>query len=235
MTAGNRSTAVMASRRPVDSLQFFPTPPWATRALIGDKLAPEGWATPHMSCWEPACGGGHMAAPLSEHFARVFASDVHDWGYGDRHGLDFTFAAADDAPWAVDWIITNPPFTLGEAFLFRALDIARAGVALLLRLQWLEGGERWRTVYSTDRAPVLICPFADRVPMIEGVWDPEARSATAYAWFVWLKDHTGVRNLVSHIRPGAEGRHTRISDRGLATPGEAARRRLAGKPGGAGR
>ena len=38
----NRSSAVMAQRKePPDSLDFFPTPPWATRALC-ERLASEG-------------------------------------------------------------------------------------------------------------------------------------------------------------------------------------------------
>lgn len=223
MSEGNRSTAVMANRRAGESLQLFPTPPWATRSVI-EKLQALGWVAPCMTAWDPACGKGHMAIPMAEFFTAVFASDVFDWGYGDRRDLDFSFARADDAPWPVDWIIANPPFTLGEAFLHRALEIARGGVALLLRLQWLEGGERYRTIFSTDRAPSLVCPFADRVAMIEEVWDTEASSATAYAWFLWHKGSTAL-NTFSHIAPGTDQRLTLLSDMALATPGEAARRK----------
>lgn len=225
MSGRNRSTAVMARRFTADSLQYFPTPPWATRALVEEKLKPQGWVLPGMRCWEPACGGGHMVVPLAESFEAVFASDVHDWGFGDRHGLDFTFARADDAPWPVDWIIANPPFTLGEAFLHRAWEIARVGIAQLLRLQWLEGGDRYRSVFASDRAPTLICPFAERLSMMEGAWDPELAGATAHAWFIWVKDETAPRNVLSHFAPGAEQRCSRLSDLALASPGEHARRK----------
>jgi hypothetical protein len=66
----------MAQRvEPPDSLDYFPTPPWATRALceflkLHHKLHGQ-------TCWEPACGGGHMARPLAEYFERVYSSDVH--------------------------------------------------------------------------------------------------------------------------------------------------------------
>jgi hypothetical protein len=223
------STAVMARKKAgADRLNMFPTPPWAARALPLEILFPLGLAERGMTCWEPACGAGHMAIPLAESFRAVFASDVHDWGYGDRRDLDFTFALGADAPWPVDWIITNPPFVLAEAFLDRALSIARLGVAMLLRTQWLEGGDRWRSVYGAGRAPRLICPFADRVPMIEAAWDPEASSATSYSWFVWAGavEHS----TVVHIRPGAERRYLRLQDRSLAMPGEAARRRKARQP-----
>lgn len=166
-----------------------------------------------------------MAIPLKDYFGRVFATDVHDWGFGDRHGLDFTFALADDAPWPVDWIIANPPFTLAERFLDRAMSIARVGVALLVRLQWMEGGDRFYLVWIDDRRPHLVCPFADRLTMIEGVWDPEASSATAYMWLIWAKGETRPFWPIRHIRPGAERRYSRLSDLVLATPGEAARRK----------
>ncbi|MBE0695183.1 MAG: SAM-dependent DNA methyltransferase [Aquamicrobium sp.] len=225
MTSKLHSTAVKARRLTADSLQLFPTPPWATRAPIEQELLPRGWITAGMTAWDPCCGKGHMAVPLGEYFDGVFASDVHDWGYGDRHGLDFTFAAAEDAPWPVDWIFINPPFTLAEAFLERALRIARVGVALFVRLQWQEGGERYWSIWNGDRRPHLVCPFAERVAIIEGVWDPEASSATAYMWVVFVHGEDRPDWPLCHIRPGAEARYTRISDMMLATPGEAARRK----------
>lgn len=210
------------------AFDFFPTPPWATRALLDEVLFPSQRATPIMSCWEPACGAGHMALPLSERFHKVFASDIQDLGFGDRRDLDFAFANKSDAPWPVDWIITNPPYILAERMLDRALAIASIGVAMLLRLQWLEGAERYSLVFGGGRAPWLLCPFADRVPMIEGVWDPRSSSATAYAWFVWIKGWAG-STVIQHIRPGAAERWTRMQDLALAVPGEAERRRKARK------
>jgi hypothetical protein len=76
-------TAVMAQRRePPDALDYFPTPPWATRALFKHVLPLlDGEAIGGV--WEPACGEGHMAAVIAE-FAGgpVVASDVFDYGYG---------------------------------------------------------------------------------------------------------------------------------------------------------
>lgn len=234
MSARHTSTAVMARRRTADGLQLFPTPPWATRAPIMQELAPRGWARPDMSAWDPCCGLGHMVVPLQEYFGRVFGSDVHGWSSGYRAGLDFTFATASDAPWPVDWIFANPPFTLAEEFARRALTIARVGVAMFVRLQWLEGGGRCETVWTGPDRPHLVCPFAERVACIEGVWDPEASSATAYMWVIWMKDAERPEWPICHIRPGAGNHYTRLTDLALATPGEAARRKRerehAGRP-----
>lgn len=228
---GNSSTAVMASRvSPASSLNFFPTPPWATRALIHEVLRRGGMLDigAPLSAWEPACGAGHCATPLRETFGRVYASDVHDWGYGAVRDLDFSFCGPSDAPYPIDWVITNPPFTLAETFLWRALQIARAGVALLVRLQWLEGVDRYSTIFGTPSRPHLICPFAERVPMIEGVWDPEASSATAYAWLIWLAGRPMLELTPTlHIPPGMALRYTRPADEALASRGESRRRRLA--------
>ena len=63
MTGQNISHAVMAQRHEAkDSLDDFPTPPWATRALLEHVI--NGKDLNLQSCWEPACGEGHMAKVL---------------------------------------------------------------------------------------------------------------------------------------------------------------------------
>ena len=71
-------TAVMARRRePPDALDYFPTPPWATRAMFRHVLPALGIeATGHV--WKPACGEGHMAAVIAEFTPTVIASDIFD-------------------------------------------------------------------------------------------------------------------------------------------------------------
>jgi len=77
--AQNTSHAVMAQRvEQADSLDDFPTPPWATRAFISHYFDDDLGET---SVWEPACGRGHMAQVLSEFFSTVRGSDVFDYGY----------------------------------------------------------------------------------------------------------------------------------------------------------
>jgi len=178
-------SAVMAHRvSDPDSLDYFPTPPWAARAggeLI--RMLDPGAVT----AWEPACGGGHMVHGLSDYFGTVRASDIHDYGAGEI--LDFLSAPLADEPGSsasVDWVVTNPPFVHGEAFVRAAWPRARRGVALLLRLQFREGAGRASGLFR--EIPLAVkATFAERVPMVKGRWDPEASSATAYAWFVWMK------------------------------------------------
>lgn len=178
MSGQNLSTAVMQRRtEPHDSLDFFPTPPWATRALCEYLSLAHDLA--RQSCWEPACGQGHMVRPLAEHFETVYGSDVYPHGFGQV--LDFLF------PWlgpAFDWIITNPPFRLAAQFAHAMIERARVGCAILVRTAFLEGVDRYQTLFSRKK-PAAILQFTERVPMVKGRCPADATTATAYCWIVW--------------------------------------------------
>ncbi len=215
-------TAVMAQRTEApDSLDFFPTPPWATRALCEVVLGrPPGLdVRPDKTCWEPAAGEGHMAEVLRDYFRHVHASDVHDYGKGYSVG-SFVGEGAGVAAWSApsvdagqpDWVITNPPFILGEEFAHRGLAVARVGVALLLRSVWMEGGNRYRNIFSRV-PPTTIAVFSERVPMAKGRWDPAGSTATSYAWFVWRKAEAGAGTQFMWIPPGQRKALERPDDR----------------------
>ena len=177
-------TAVMARRHePPHALDFFPTPPWATRALFRHVLPILD--VKFVECvWEPACGEGHMATVIAEFTNEpVIATDIFDYGYG-VNSIDFLDTTGPPFTRSAQWIVTNPPFRLADQFALRAFDLAHDGVALLLRTQWLEGEERYRSIFR-DHPPSLLAPFTERVPMLRGRWDPHASTATAYSWFVW--------------------------------------------------
>lgn len=191
------ASAVMAQRRAVTEadlatdpradLDFLPTPPWGTRAMLKHVLKLDREDGQSLSCWEPCCGEGHMAEPLKEVFGKVYTSDVYPHGYGDVgsfvgvNGLDLGDVAR--CPFRPDWIITNPPFKLAYEVAVRSLSEARRGVALLLRLQWLETEERYNLFRQFN--PSCMAVYVERLAMMQYGWDPEASTATAYAWFVW--------------------------------------------------
>jgi hypothetical protein len=179
----NTSHAVMAQRvEAKDSLDNFPTPPWATRALLEHVIADAG-PFRKMTCWEPACGAGHMARPLKEYFGKVKASDIYAYG----HGTASDFLAGPIEAASVDWIITNPPFRLAEDFIQRSLVVARRGVAILARTVFLESVGRYREIFDQN-PPTRFAQFTERVPMVKGRLDAKASTATGYAWFVWEKN-----------------------------------------------
>ncbi len=182
----NTSSAVMAQRVEArDSLDDFPTPPWATRALCEHVIHAHGWRLEQLaaqSVWEPACNRGFMVRPLGEYFKTVHASDAHDYGVGYPVD-DFLIPSKRRA----DWIVTNPPFRLALDFALAARDRSRQGVALLCRSAWSEGIDRYQRLFR-PHPPAIVAQFAERVPMVKGRVDPEASTATSYAWFVWRTD-----------------------------------------------
>ena len=194
MSGQNTSTAVMQRRRVApDSLDYFPTPPFATRALC-EFLRDLGYPLHAYDVWEPACGEFHMARPSGEYFAKVRASDVHP--YGEHQVLDFPLLGRSEH--GADWVITNPPFMLAEQFIRTALDVAGTGVAMLVRSAFLEGEKRCLGLFA-ETAPSYVLQFSERVVMLKdrlvrsGRVDPfhekpgsKASSATSYSWLVWL-------------------------------------------------
>lgn len=222
-----RAANVMNERhQAAESLDYFPTPPWATRGLLHEVLLPLRLSRPLGDCIarDPCVGGGHMIQPLREVFKRVDFSDVHDWGINPPI-RDFTFETIEslraDGERRPDWIFCNPPFNIAQAFFERALNIARCGFAFLVRSSWLSGQERYNTIYRYHR-PTFVIHFAERVAMIEGAWDPEASSATDYVWLVWIKGW--VPQPTIWLRPGMQATYTATADMALASPGEAKRR-----------
>ena len=159
-----------------------------------------------------------MAFGLADYFDKVWASDIFDYGFGDQ---THDFLGDEPAvPFVADWIITNPPFSSGEAFVRKALKHARRGVAMLLRSVFLESGGRYALFNDPALGFALHAQFAERVPMVKGRWDPGAASATAYSWFVWVKScRDGVRvfrpagfHLGCIIPPGTKARLSRRED-----------------------
>lgn len=186
-----QSHAVSARRvEPADSADDFPTPPWATRALV-EHVLDEKSSLATLTCLEPACGRGHMSRPLQSYFASVKSADAYDYGYSDvRDFLTYPYETN-----AVDWVITNPPFRLAEDFILRGLRVARKGVAILARTVFLESIGRYESIFSNS-PPSKFAQFTERVPMVKGRLDPKASTATGYAWFVWEKDYSGLPRVM---------------------------------------
>lgn len=176
----NTSSAVMQQRsEPHESLDDFPTPPWATRALIYE-LQRRGFPLDG-SCREPCANRGHMVRPLREVFARIDAADVHDYGAGFPV-RDYLFGPD---PEPVAWTIANPPFRLAQQFIERMRRTSRIGCAVLVRTSFIEGCERYRDLFSV-MPPTLMLQYAERVVMHKGRLSPTGSTATSYCWLVWV-------------------------------------------------
>lgn len=227
MKAPNRTPAVMQQRLRddvPDPLNYFPTPPWATRALcefLGLYLTP---TLDDQHVWEPACGELHMARPLGEYFASVTATDV--WRYHPDHGIcDFLL----DGPvfCQPDWIVTNPPFKVGAAFIEKAVRRARRGVAMFVRSSFTESDGRYDALFAPDTRPAWVLTFSERVGLFKGrlieVGKPDpfnldedgtprkASTATSYSWLIWqLGQHDNPPPLDRPRHPPPAGTRRRL-------------------------
>lgn len=176
----NTSTAVMQRRsEPHKSLDDFPTPPWATRALC-EFLKARALIGPLDAVREPAANRGHMAGPLGEYFEQVLASDIHDYG-AEFEVRDYLFG---EDPSPVPWTITNPPFRLAEEFIARALATSTRGVAMIVRSAFLEGVGRHDRLFSV-RPPRYVLQFSERVVMHKGKLSEKGSTETSYSWLIW--------------------------------------------------
>lgn len=149
---------------------------------------------------EPCIGGGHMANGIQSYLfnrgqeCRLIGTDVRNRGFVDEnwiteYGLQYDFFS-DDYPYDdVDWIIMNPPYSVIEPFTIRALDIAKKGVIMLGRLQFLEGEGRFEKILRFN-PPTDIYVYVDRIQCWKDGLKPDGSSAQAYAWFVWDKTKT---------------------------------------------
>lgn len=175
---------------------FFPTPDWATYALIDNE--------PFVGeIWEPACGDGTMAKVLATRGNPVVASDLYDRGYGEP-GIDFLTADR-----KVDNIITNPPYNAAEGFVRAGVKNSRRKFALLLRLAFLEGANRANTIF-TDFPPSRVWVFSERITFYPAGAVQKGTGTTAYAWFVWDKDAPPMTEL-NWIMPGAKARYQNVT------------------------
>jgi hypothetical protein len=176
----------------LDGPDFFPTPAWATHALIES----EGFEG---RIWECACGDGEMARVLAAAGYDVRASDLHARGFG-KSGVDFLRATR-----PVDNIITNPPYNAAEAFVAQGLKLARRKLALLLRLAFLEGANRANSIFLKT-PPSRVWVFSERITFYMKDAPRAGSGTTAYAWFVWDKDAGGPPEL-RWLKPGFKARH----------------------------
>lgn len=165
----------------LDGPDFFPTPKWATHALIDNEKFVG-------NIWECACGDGAMSDVLEKTGNRVISSDLYDRGYGDG-GVDFLKART-----KVRNIVTNPPYNAAEGFVSKGLELSEGKFALLLRLAFLEGKNRQHTIFA-KHPPARVWVFSERITFYPAGAIQKGSGTTAYAWFVWEKGSTSGTEL----------------------------------------
>lgn len=154
-------------RKHVDGL--YETPAFAIEALLEREKF-------NGITWEPACGKGNISSAIKG----CIASDIRtDSFIAGKKGVDFL--KADTA--VVNNIVTNPPYSLAERFVIKALESTDKKVAMLLRLLFLEGKSRYQLFQTTPLKAVYV--FSGRIACKPEDPNKAVRRAMAFAWFVW--------------------------------------------------
>lgn len=159
---------------------YYPTPDGIVQHLLAN-VAIDG------RILEPCAGHGAIA----QHFDNCITNEPFPAdGFEATYNMDATdpvFWEAIDLDGGVDWVITNPPYGLSTPIVEAALTHARVGVAMLLRINWLEP--------CADRAHILQ-EYAPQMSHI--IWfnprpqfrrDIKATDNVTVAWVVWRKAH----------------------------------------------
>jgi len=134
--------------------------------------------------WECASGDGAIA----KFFPNIIASDIRkdDTVYGEK-GINFLATER-----KVDFIITNPPFSLLLPFMEHSLECANK-IALFCRLQALEGKARYK--FYRKNPPIRIYVFADRISCVPFHINKNAHAIMCFCWIIWEKGYKGNTTL----------------------------------------
>ncbi|EKO3479776.1 hypothetical protein ACQZMW_003291 [Vibrio fluvialis] len=178
--------ATANSRRNSDALvsDLYTTPHFATAALLKREKF-------FGSIRDAGCGKGDISQVLKmTGHEEIESIDLYDWGYG-KTGIDY-LGMTEEA----DNTIINPPFTLLNEFIMKAIETSRDKVAVFSRINALETVGRYEGIFK-DHPPTRVYLFVNRVKCNKGGHDDGQSSAVFYCWKVWdLKDESGKTELL---------------------------------------
>lgn len=156
------------------------TPGWAVDRLL-DAINIDHRA----SILEPCCGGCAISDRLSQRvLSPILTNDIDPACRAMTHYDYLT------RPFSSQWTVTNPPFSLAFQFLLKALRESSIGVAMLLRLSFLEPTEV-RGEWLAHNPPNLTLV----TPRISFTGDGKCDNVTT-AWFVWKHGDTDQRTII---------------------------------------
>lgn len=158
------------------ALDFYRTPPEATRALMRIETLPE-------SIVDPCVGDGAVVDILRDEGGHlVYGCDIVDRGWPRTIVGDYL---AEPMIMNDLGIVTNPPYRAAQAFIEKAIHDGALYHAWLLRTNFLESVGR--KPFFERYPPSRIWVSSRRLPMMhrDGWGGPKAKSNQAFAWFVW--------------------------------------------------
>lgn len=193
----------MATNRRIvkkEGADFYPTPSWATQALIDYSGVV---FDPYDTYLEPCCGDGAISKVLENHVVSnsdldrqgivVDSYDLYDRGYGKVKSVF-------DQTHHYGHIITNPPFNIATEIIEHCLPLADYTLCFLLRTSFLESANRHDRIFSIT-PPSVVLVFSERLSMYPAGQNKESGGTTSYSWFIWEKYSTKAPEI-KWIPPG---------------------------------
>lgn len=194
-----------------EALDYYATPPQEVTNILktmGLEITVQDYVL------DLACGGGHMMKGIVDYFPRVelVGTDIKDrttqlikdlkenTNLTYYYGKEYDFLSDEYPIKECDYIIMNPPFSIIIPFVQHSLDIAKKGVLMFGRLQFLESVARYEKIFI-DNPPTDIWVYVDRVACYKnGDFSTKPSSVQAYAWFYWDKEKIGQNTNLKFIR-----------------------------------
>ena len=172
MNSGEKIVRRKAKR---DELDFYPTPEWATRALLNREKF-EG-----VIC-EPACGNGAMSKVLESYGYQVISSDIVDRGYGVTQNFFDHYRSVEN-------IVTNPPFNLAKEFILHAKECATRKIAIFFRIQFLSSRGRYDLFADAGFPLQTVYVFSPRVTLWKNGVVGRGGGTADYIWVVFNREY----------------------------------------------
>jgi hypothetical protein len=180
---------------------FYETPTWMTRSLLAHE--PNILAGRVLEC----CSGRDAITRV----LRAYGCEVTTNDIDREHPAQTHFDVTNPAYWEglkqpPDWIVTNPPFSIAFEILVQAHQVAKLGVALLLRKTFLEPTED-RGMWLANHPPSRLIgqprhPFrgdsADSVSCDWYIW----RKFSGTPWTPIVIDHLAKRRIRDEVTRG---------------------------------
>jgi len=194
---------------------YYPTPAWATEALLGWSRRAYG---PDFEVLDPCAGDGAiLRVAKARGFVVRRAIEIRPEMAPALHEVATSVTIGDAlrlpkvSGVCIDWVITNPPYSLAREFIEAWRPLAHLA-AFLLRLNffgskgrsaWLRGAGRPAHVLVLDRRPafVAVCKGAKTIKGCGATYPlgtkgrcecggsiADGTDSTEYAWFVWERE-----------------------------------------------
>lgn len=94
---------------------------------------------------------------------------------------------------------------------------SRRKFGLLLRLAFLEGANRQKTIFAKT-PPARIWIFSERITFYPAGAVQKGSGTTAYAWFVWDKQATDRKTELRWLPPGYKARYSKADQLEVLNP-----------------